>query len=536
MSTANELPRPAPKAVPEPAAAQPTAPPRARAGGARLLRSLPTLLVFAALAGVAAWGHSTGWKLPGFGGSPAAGKEDWCDEHGVPESACVECNPALLPAARDYGWCDEHGVPECPEHHPDLAQTKGRRQLPRYDTRAALALLSRPENDPNCTLHRHRVQLASEEAVKKAGIGVEIVKERPLAEYVSAYGEIIFDPTRVARLSSPVPGRVWKVFKQPGEPVRAGEVLALVDAAEVGKAKAELLQGAIQVRLRTITAERLRKLARIGAESEQQLQQAENALGEAQVRVTAARELLANLGLPIDPADLDDVPQERLAERVRYLGLPEDLFPSWEGPKPATANLLPLKAPLGGVVVTRDAVAGETVDPARPLLVVADPRRLWLILHARQEDAKLVRPGQAVRVRVDGDGVEATGQVDWVSPAADHKTRTVPVRVVLDNADGRLRDRTFATGRVVLREEPNAVTVPREALHWDGSCHVVFVRDRNYFAEGAAKVFHVRKVRPGARDERFVELLAGVLPGEVVAAKGSGALRAQLLKADLGEG
>jgi cobalt-zinc-cadmium efflux system membrane fusion protein len=88
----------------------------------------------------------------------------------------------------------------------------------------------------------------------------------------------------------------------------------------------------------------------------------------------------------------------------------------------------------------------------------------------------------------------------------------------------------------VLREEPRAVVVPREAVQSTSDAHFVFVRDRDYLKEGHPKVFHVRQVRLGAGDEQSVELLAGALPGEVVATKGSGVLLAQLLKSNLGAG
>jgi cobalt-zinc-cadmium efflux system membrane fusion protein len=91
-------------------------------------------------------------------------------------------------------------------------------------------------------------------------------------------------------------------------------------------------------------------------------------------------------------------------------------------------------------------------------------------------------------------------------------------------------------GRIVLREEPRAVTVPAEALHWDGSCNVVFVRDKNFLDPKSPKFFHVRKVRPGVKERDQVEIAAGVVAGEVVAAKNSVVLEAQLLKANLGEG
>jgi cobalt-zinc-cadmium efflux system membrane fusion protein len=110
------------------------------------------------------------------------------------------------------------------------------------------------------------------------------------------------------------------------------------------------------------------------------------------------------------------------------------------------------------------------------------------------------------------------------------------VRADLPNPEGTLKANAFGTGKIVLRQENNAIAVPNEAVQWDGDCFVVFARDKNYFKKDAPKFFHVRKVRPGAKDENYTELLAGVLPGEVVATKGSGVLRGELLKNNLGEG
>jgi cobalt-zinc-cadmium efflux system membrane fusion protein len=163
---------------------------------------------------------------------------------------------------------------------------------------------------------------------------------------------------------------------------------------------------------------------------------------------------------------------------------------------------------------------------------------LWLTLNVRQEDAKYVTSGQTVLFQPSDRerGGEIKGTVNWISTAADDVTRTVQVRVDLPNADGRLRAHTFGTGRIVLRDEPKAIVVPSEAVHWDGTCHVVFVRDRNFFQPDASKFFHVRSVRPGVKQGEMTEIIAGVLPGEVIASKNSVVLEAQLLKANLGAG
>ena len=108
--------------------------------------------------------------------------------------------------------------------------------------------------------------------------------------------------------------------------------------------------------------------------------------------------------------------------------------------------------------------------------------------------------------------------------------------MVLDNSQGLLRDRMYGTGHIILREEPNAIVVPKIAVQSTADAHFVFVRDKNYFKKDAPKVFYVRQVRIGASDDEFTELLAGVLPGEVVATEGSSVLLGQLLRSNLGAG
>jgi membrane fusion protein, heavy metal efflux system len=503
-------------------------------------RTVPPLLVFTTLGGVLLWGHQTGWTIPRFSSLAGAAdeeKDDWCSEHGVPESQCVECNPELLPRPKAFGWCKLHGVHECPLEHPEVAQLKAPPEITAADlerAKRALDFAERPENNSKCKLHERRIQFISKEAVEKAGIEVEPVWTAPVVEAVTGNGEISYDQTRTARLSARVPGTVFRVYKQAGDPVKQGEVLALVDAAEVGKAKSELLQALVQVRVRTKTLERLEEAYKQGAVPERSYRDQAAALSEARIALTTAQEAMTNLGLPVEADSLQEVPQEKLADRLRFLGLPGSLTGSLD-PKKTTGNLLAVTAPFDGVVVARQVVGGEVVDSSKVLFVVVDVRQMWLTLDLRVEDAKLVALGQEVRFWPDG-GEEAKGKIAWLSTEADPKTRTVKVRAALDNGGGRLRANLFGTGKVILREESRAVVVPNSAVHWEGCCHIVFVRDKDFLQDGAPKVFHVRTVRPGARDDKQTEIIAGVLPGEVVATKGSAALRAELLKGNLGEG
>ncbi len=494
-------------------------------------------LTFLILAGVFTLGMIFDWKIPSYS-SLVHGKQeevdDWCPEHAVPESICVDCQEGLYPELPRFGYCKEHGVEDCVIHHPEIAQVLSSPRLPSYDTVAAIAVMDRPTNEPDDPLAHHRIQFASKESIEKAGIKVAEVIEHPMFDAVTANGELTFDPTRVAHLTTRVQGTVVLVLKALGGVVEANEVLALVDAGTVGAAKSNLLQSIVQVRLRQATVERLRSITDSGAVAQKSLLEAQASLQEAQIALITARQALTNLGFSI-PENVADQDPVALSQELQFLGIDAkslDLLPA--GMK--TSNLLPIRAPYTGTIVAADIVAGEVVDPKSTLFTVADPTRMWLILNVKQEDARYARQGQLVRFETDNSEQLVQGKVDWLSPVVDEQTRTLRVRVVVDNSAGSLRDRTFGTGRIILREEPKAIVVPLEAIHATDHGHYVFIRDKNDADPKAPRLFYPRQVRLGAKDERFVELLAGALPGEMVATQGSAVILAQLLRSQLGEG
>jgi multidrug efflux pump subunit AcrA (membrane-fusion protein) len=505
-----------------------------------ILGGIPTLIVLAGLGGLAWWGHHHGWSLPKFSELTGSEKETdalWCDEHGVPEADCISCNADLMPKGELYGWCNEHGVHECVLHNPQLSQLNEIPKVNQEDlARAseAIAAYPRTKNDPGCKMHLRRIQFPSIESVDHAGIDINLVDRGPVVETIKTTGEIVYAPTHVTHLSSRSNGTIWQVEKNVGDKVRQGEILALVDAVEVGRLKSRLLKALAQLELDTKTLERV---ARLGGTviPEKQIQEASAAKTETEYEVESAVQALSNLGLPIQLNELKGKSAAAVSSKLRFLGLPQPIIESMNQTN-GSANLIPILSPRDGVVVKRDAVAGEVIDTGRPLFTIADTSQMWLLLNVRLEEAERISLGQKVVFKPDGSERETEGTITWVSTDVDSQTRTVRVRAELGNDDGRLRNETFGAGDIVLREVDDAILVPNEAIHWEGCCHVAFVRDKDYFKEGSYKVFHTRSVRPGAVMGDNTEIIAGLLPGEVVVTKGSGILRAELLKGNLGAG
>jgi multidrug efflux pump subunit AcrA (membrane-fusion protein) len=521
---------------------RPHRPARLAKSAKRAFSAVGPTLVLLGFGAVFLIGHRNDWRIPKFAslvGTASVEVDDWCSDHAVPASICVACDPQLMPPKKDFGWCTTHGVHNCVLDHPRLAELKqppkpALLRADRHRAETALAAADRQENNSRCTLYRSRIQFASVESVRQAGVDIGLVERDRIIESVRGNGEVVYDPTRKASLAARVPGSVWSVEKNIGDSVRQGELLALIDATAVGQAKSDLLRSLAEEHLQQKNVARLRGAR--GAVAGSRILEAEAALAKARADVLNAEQAIRNLGLAIDADQLRGLSEEAVIDRLRLLGVPEAAR-SKLAPEVATANLLPLVAPMDGTVIGRSVSLGEVVDSSRELFQIADTGQMWLQLSLPLESVERLEVGQMIRFTPDGSDRMHEGKLDWISTGADPNTRMIDVRAVLDNRDGTLRDRTFGTGEVILRDTGDAIVVPSAATHWEGCCNIVFVRDKDYFASPESpKVFHVRSVRLGATDGDKTEVIAGVLPGEVVAVQGSDVLRAQLLKAGLGAG
>jgi cobalt-zinc-cadmium efflux system membrane fusion protein len=350
-----------------------------------------------------------------------------------------------------------------------------------------------------------------------------------MAQYVTANGMIDYEPSLYAQLGARASGSVWRVYKEIGSRLRKGDVLALIDSAEVGQAKADLLQSLTQLHVREDALRRTKATEGLGAVSERTLTELEAGLREARIKVAGDQQKLLNLGLTIHPDDVAKLSEEELILFLRLLGLPDEIRKTVD-PKTLTANLLPLVAPFDGKVVNREVAPGEVVNTAHPktLFVVADVRQIHIDLEVRLEDMPLVRVGQPVTFIPEGQVEAARAAVSHISPEVCEKTRHVEVHAEAQNPEERLRPHTFGTGRILVGEQPEAVTVPTRAIQSEGGIYLVFVQI-------SERAFQARPVRLGLHDAEFTTV-EGVKPGETVVTLGSHVLKSELLKEKIAEG
>jgi cobalt-zinc-cadmium efflux system membrane fusion protein len=201
----------------------------------------------------------------------------------------------------------------------------------------------------------------------------------------------------------------------------------------------------------------------------------------------------------------------------------DDLLASIESNQSLT--VYELKAPIGGTVIDRQISLGEYVSEQKPAFVVADLSTIWVDLSIYRQDLRRVRIGDEVLIDPDDGAGDIKGSISYVAPVGASDTQTAIARVVLPNPSGRLRPGLFVTARLVLAERKVPVAVRADAIQTFENKTVVFVREGNDKLEA-------RPVQLGDADQTFVEIRAGMSPGERYVAENSFVVKAEMGKGE----
>ena len=188
-----------------------------------------------------------------------------------------------------------------------------------------------------------------------------------------------------------------------------------------------------------------------------------------------------------------------------------------------------LTAPITGEIIERRISLGETVSAGgEPMFVIIDDSVVWADIAVYKEDLGKVEEGQTVVLqREDGQRL-AEGKISTVLPVIAETSRTATARVIVDNAEHRLKPGQFVTARIETGEARSVVRVPSDAL--------VSVEDRISVFVPTDDGFQPREVRTGDSAGGYTEIVSGLEAGEAFVIEGAFTLKAQLEKDAFGDG
>lgn len=176
-----------------------------------------------------------------------------------------------------------------------------------------------------------------------------------------------------------------------------------------------------------------------------------------------------------------------------------------------------LKAPQDGLIIDSHVRLGQPVEPEAELLDIADRSQVWAIAKIPEKEAAKVGIGSRAHIRIPALGdqiVDAT--LDRFGVVADRQAGTIEGIFVLENEFEKLRPGMRAEFSIVLESRPNVLAVPRESIQGDPSDRAVFVKDFDL-----PNAFIRVPVQLGQQNDQFVEIVAGLFPGDEVVTSGS---------------
>lgn len=408
----------------------------------------------------------------------------------------------------------DHGSPQEHDHEPgdpdhDAShEPVGLDELSQIECEHGIAIL-------DCDECRYEVGVAKLDPALADGLveTYRVQAERRVRNRLTVTGEIQLDLTRVTEIASAGSGRVESIHRLLGDVVRAADPLAVIQSSDFGQAQAHFLDVQAKLHLARQTYDREKKLSEQKISSQADFLTAQNELATAQAALAAASHRLRLFGLG----------NEQIEAIATADG--DETFGQWV-----------LTSPIAGTILEQDIVRGQRVDAGRTLYRIADLSRVWVWCDVYESDLGALYDRMASTEDIEAEiHVRAfpndrfIGTIDLFGSQVDRKTRTLKVRLVADNPQGRLKPGMFVTAFIPLGECEQVVHVPATAVLSDEGAHFVFVRLTD-------ELWIRRDITVGHRDKGMVEVLDGLSDAETLAVRGAFMFKSEVLKEKMGAG
>ena len=332
-----------------------------------------------------------------------------------------------------------------------------------------------------------------QEQVTAAKLLVEPLVPQPVGGLVVTSGRVTFDDLKVAHVMSPVTGRVVRIEAQPGQRVKKGDTLAVIESPDVGAAFSDVEKAHADFISAEKDFNRQKELFNVHAGSQRDLEGAQGNFSKAKAEL------------------------QRASKKAQLLRA---------GGANAGGQSYTLRAPIGGEVIARNVNPGAEVQgqysggTVLELFTIGELDTVWVMADLFEMDLGRVKQGTECLVKVVAyPGRVFKGTADWVSETLDPATRTAKVRCKLDNSDRSLKPEMYATAALAV-DRQRTLALPRSAILHLGDQTMVFI-DLGKAADGRLRF----ERRPVSVNEElggdFLPVVRGISAGERVVTSGA---------------
>jgi len=200
-------------------------------------------------------------------------------------------------------------------------------------------------------------------------------------------------------------------------------------------------------------------------------------------------------------------------ERLKALGMAKEQIVTLQKTG-EVKQLIEVRAPQDGIIIALNIGEGMHVTPGTTIFSLADLSTIWVKVDVFEGQSDWVKKGQQVTMTLPFlPGEKWSGEVDYVYPLVDVKSRTVQVRLTFPNEGGRLKPNMYGEIRIEGYPLENVVTIPREALIRSGKVdRVILAMEDNKFRPA--------QVLAGREFGDRVEIKSGLQEGETIVTSG----------------
>ncbi|MDP1861642.1 MAG: efflux RND transporter periplasmic adaptor subunit [Gemmatimonadaceae bacterium] len=353
--------------------------------------------------------------------------------------------------------------------------------------------------------------LLSAESVKIAGFTTSLVTRSAWRDAWSVPARLTLDAANTEPIGSVVEGRVMKAYVMPGDRVRKNQVLLAIHSHEMMNARAAIARA----RAEMTRAESNARVAQSAGERAERLYTLK-ALGLAELeRARGAR------------TDAEAIRDGAAAEVARAAGMLDHLVGSGPMPPDYDEHWVLVRAPLDGLVISREVQPGQVVTVGAPLVTVSRPTALTLVMQLQDAAVAAATLGAPVEFSVGAHPERVfRARVARVFPSVDTLTRTVEVHAAVSDNSGLLRPEMFANAQLLGAAGRAVATVPAGAVQaFEGDTVVIAAEQR-----GEGLRLEAVPVRIGRRTRDRAEVVAGLDSGATVIVGGASVAKAEILK------
>ncbi len=320
-------------------------------------------------------------------------------------------------------------------------------------------------------------------------IKFEPAKIIPIKKTLDIPGSIEVKQNLLARIGSPVQGRIIEIKGELGKTVKQGDVLAVINSTELAKQQLTYIKSVQMVELKTKAYERAVLLFDADVVSEAQKLQRKTELSAAKADMEASKDQLTVMGMTVK--EIEAIQSETQID--------------------ATTNIV---AKIDGKIIKKNVNVGQVVDPTEDIFTIAMLNEVWGVAQVPERQIGFLKEGDDLLIDVPAyESKFVEGKITYLGDIVDPVTRTVTIRTEIDNTHGLLKPDMLITMKV-SGKKIEKVGVPINAI--------VSIDDiPNIFVKTGENKFLMRPVTLGIKNKDAVHIDDGLLEGEEVVIDGA---------------